>query len=429
MSVVQSDRLVPDESFWDVIDVEEKEFLSQRIVKDCEKAVKSGIFIVAVFVVGFVWAIIDLFTQNRFGPMLKMLLIGSSVFMIPLLIDATVTTKRYIEKAKENRFKSAHVKILERHVQPGFTNSFTVKVLNLSSEEEKTAVVKVERGFYEKALIGLTGRFTMIEDEKVKSLVSPYWFIPDTDREAVAMPVRNPVSTSAEAVLSTEPAAAVRGEFLSDSEKQRVMIGFRKTYGSFMTKMVIEGILFLFGGMLFIPYIMGRENPMSISLLLCALMPAVAGMIMMTIDFTRMIFKHKKIGLLGFALWTQLNVFSLVPISGGNKAISYLVLALITCFNIGMMFFLYSDEIKLYKEIAAGRYQIKDGTVLSTNKIRRYIYPIFLISICTCAASDSNGVNYEISIPSDQYRKFKQGTAGSIVTFDDEKFERVFLRR
>ena len=178
------------EWFWRPLDPAGKKAIADIIERDCRRGIRNGIIMCCLMAVSFIYGIYTLLTDFENDRFFVFLALTVPIPAFILFLDSILASRRYIEKAQENRFKARHVKIINRVFSFDLIfNRFEVNLQATDEERPDEARVEIEKTLYDKMHPGLTGMFIMIEDEPKKMLVSPYWFIPDSGPKAEVIPL------------------------------------------------------------------------------------------------------------------------------------------------------------------------------------------------------------------------------------------------
>ena len=91
-----------------------------------------------------------------------------------------------------------------------------------------------------------------------------------------------------------------------------------------------------------------------------------------------------------------------------------------------MIFLLNKGLIDTCLAIKKGNCRVMDAVLISKNQNTRYIYPFFLIKMCSCVVKVGTDT-YEIKITASQYKTYFEGMSGTMVTLD-KNGNNVFVR-
>jgi hypothetical protein len=125
----------------------------------------------------------------------------------------------------------------------------------------------------------------------------------------------------------------------------------------------------------------------------------------------------RKVSILYLALQFFPSIFLMVLLLQGSSVVRLLVSLFLLVFNLLMVFLLNKGLIDTYGEIKKGRYNAVSGVLISRNQTSRYIYPIFLIKICTCVV-EAGSNTYEVKITPSQYKDYFDGMTGTLMILD-----------
>ncbi|MBR1797918.1 MAG: hypothetical protein IJ757_07935 [Clostridiales bacterium] len=421
------------EHFWKDFDDRERSFIAETIKGDCKRGNSSFYFLIILMIFAFLYGIYHLITGSKeLGSIYLFLMLVTPPLMLPMFISAHISNRRYLAKAAEGRFKSRHVRIVDRKITAKLTATYTVWLESTDGDIKDTATVDIERGLYEKMPVGMTGRFVRIDDEPVKLLVSPYWFISDTDPKTIAYAPSNPVSLNSQGQSFGQQAATVTPIIAaapSSDEREKIKKAYRKTNGNRLAMAVLTALLFLIGGLYLIGGAITLYNSGDRSMSLIGIFTCIPAAVIVSIYFIRSVLTKKKLALLIWALWLNLNVFGLFAIVYPEFPLAARIAVIVglLLINIGVLPLAHSDYIKAWKEICAGTYTIQPAMVRSINIVRRYIYPFFLISLCSCIIETESGQTYEIDIPNGQRKHLREDTEGKLLILDEDTSQRMFL--
>lgn len=418
------------DAFWDNLGPGEQSALQETMVAECKKVIRTYLIFLLIMVLACIFGVMSIMRDGiSYDPRVTFIVFGS-IIVIPMFVDAVIRIVRYKKKAEELRFRSAHVKIVDKTRSMGFSSPKCI-VTVASTDETKNALatIQVENPLYEKLGIGLTGRYTLIDDENKSILTSPSWFMSDTDPKYRHIPtVSRPISTDHS---ETKPDVVVSGEASSDVSRESIVSEFLKGH---RMDFVLSGIA---TGMFLIAFLIALIGAVltpefSKDTVRLVMLPfvffACAGCAFMTPVYNRVIYTKKKIYLLFWALMLNVNVFGMpfvvmlsVP---GRILASVVVLALDLLF----VYLANKDKIDIYKEIKAGRYRAVSAFVMSKDMRTRYIYPIFIVRLCTCVVETDSGASYEINITPAQHKQFYSGMTGSMIILDNMGTDYLFVR-
>lgn len=171
-----------EDVFWDELNTGDKEAISSIIQKDCSKGIRVAVFIIVLMSIAFAWGVFAFAGGTSLSARSMLVFIMAPLVLVPIMTDSIVKTLRYSSKAKEYRFRCAHVRVDDRVRKNGLTSSdFTMVVSSTDEEKDLTATIRGEMTLFEKMPVGITGRLVLLEDEDLGYLVSPYWFMADQD--------------------------------------------------------------------------------------------------------------------------------------------------------------------------------------------------------------------------------------------------------
>jgi hypothetical protein len=125
----------------------------------------------------------------------------------------------------------------------------------------------------------------------------------------------------------------------------------------------------------------------------------------------------RKVSILYMALQFFPSIFLMVLLLQGSSVVRLLVSLFLLVFNLLMVFLLNKGLIDTYDEIKKGRYNAVSGVLISRNQTSRYIYPVFLIKICTCVV-EAGSNTYEVKITPSQYKDYFDGMTGTLMILD-----------
>ncbi len=168
--------------FWEEPDHAVKERIKNKIVEDSKKGIRTGVILILLSLLVSVYGIfMETDSKSFFDMFEKCLFISFPVLTICFFGGAVISSVHYRDKAKEGRFLCRHVIIENKQITTnGLTNHLVVWIRS-DDERMDQATVDMEVYASNRLGIGQQGVFVMIEDEKRKAMVSPFWFIPDMD--------------------------------------------------------------------------------------------------------------------------------------------------------------------------------------------------------------------------------------------------------
>ena len=388
------------EWFWKPLDPSEKKVLADTIVRDCRRGIRSGIIMCCMMAFAFIFGIYTYLTDFENSRFFVLMTLTVPIPALIMFISSIISSKRYIEKAQENRFKARHVKVTDRRFRVELIGNRCEVYLQATDEEHPDkATVEIERTLYERMPVGLTGQFIMIEDERKKMLVSPYWFIPDSDPKATVNP------SASVTAGGTAPEAD-----LHESVKK----AFRREHGTVITTSILAAMLFFFGGLFILGGIISRDG----FYMFAGGVVCLSAVIIVTRYFTEAIFRGRKGMFFIWAVWLNINVFGLLPLMVPVEGIAFKVIILAGLFlmNLGAIALSQIEMLGAMYEISKRRYRTLPVTLRSTDVRRRLVFPVIFINIYTCVVEDSDGNTYEVTISRGQKKRLTAGTAGCLVT-------------
>lgn len=400
------------EWFWVTEDHAKKKIIADTIIRDCKRSNSTAYVMIIFMAFAFIYGIYTAVTDFRNNILFSVLAVTVAPIGFYMFVSALLAMRRYIEKAEEGRLKFRHVIIKDRRFSANMTaNKFEVYMESQDDGPEASAVVEVEKTLYEKTAVGLTGWFAVIDGERKKFLVSPYWFIPDTDPKASVSPI-TPVTASA----GTAPSEEAAGHLTAS---------YRKANSNTISSSLTAALLFFIGGVITGLGILISDNKAAAAL---GIMMSFAAVIIMSVLCITDTFKGRRNMLLMWAVWLQPNVFGQVFLISPNLQlpVKTVLLAVLFLINMGMVYYVNINRIRTYRDLKAGNCLVKPATVRSINR-RNRITPPFYITISTCIAADDEGTTYEAEITPSQARKLKEETRGSLVFLSGKDSQILFF--
>lgn len=225
------------EWFWVTEDHAKKKIIADTIVRDCKRSNSSAYIMIIFMIIVFIYGIYTAVTDFRNNILFATLAITVAPIGVYMFVSAHLAMKRYIIKSEEGRLRFRHVIITDRRFSAKMTaNKFEVYMESMDDGAKATAVVEVEKTLYERTAVGLTGWFAVIDGERKKLLVSPYWFIPDTDLKASVSPIT--------------PVTASPGTAPSEEAAGYITTSYRKANSNTISLSLAAALLFLTGGVI-----------------------------------------------------------------------------------------------------------------------------------------------------------------------------------
>lgn len=407
--------------FWETPEPSKVSFIAKKMEQDSRNGLKSGIIVIVMMVLAFIYGLYMLITGDRTSILLMILALTVPIPSIVLFADAVIATKRYIDKSKENRFVYRHVVVLQRRVTTKLTKYIFEVRLASTEDPSQTAVVQIEKTLYEKMTEGLAGLFIMIDDEPLRPLVSPFWFISDTDPKYYPSGASPEISSKTETAVSYSP---------SEELKPALERKFRAGYCSYIPKAVLLLLLFFISSLCFLLGVLvssDKSNAGGLSLL--GLTSGMTGCIILSIDYIRQVFEGKKNRMLIWAVWLNLNVFGIFLIVLDKLSSGLRLIALFALFaiNIASTWLAYKEDFNLHSKIRKGEYKILNGVVTGKNVIRKPVIPLW-VNIYSVVVKGTDGNSYEIEIGSSQYKAYTEGVRGTILILDSDPSRKFFVK-
>ena len=396
--------------FWKDPDADGMHIIADTIVRDCKRSIMTSYVMTAFMIFAFGFGIFTALTDFYNNKMFTVFVIAVSPLGVYMFVSALIAMKRYVVKAQEGRFRCRHVRIVDRrfYTNKGM-NVFSVNIAATDEDDNAQAEVNVEKTLYDRMAIGLTGWFVMLDGEKKKLLVSPYWFISDTDSNASTAPLTK-IEGSKGSVPSEEKLASVRKAWRSAHAVRTGMF-------------VLAAILFIIAAVCMTAAILTGEG----THVIMGLFLGTAGVIILSMFIMADIFRGRKGLLILWAVWLNVNIFSLfLYIIKGTIGVRLAVLFVVFSLNLGMVWILNSTLIRHYREVSSGRCLVRPATVQSINSKRHIVFPFILLSTVSCIVTDNNGNAYEVDITGSQSRQLQKGTQGTLITLEKDT-DRMFF--
>ena len=411
------------DAFWDQNDARVRDAVADVLEKDCKKGIVAGISFVILMLIAFAWGLITLINGEIMDDFRMVLMLIFPPICIPPFISAVIRTRRYQVKGRQGMFRVAHVRILNRSMSRGMTrNTFNVDVV--STTADATATIEVEKNFYDKAGVGMRGWLSMVEDETNGLLASPYWFIGDTDPKAAAIPAptvgTSPVET---------PAATVYAEArVSNARPEDLAAAYFQAHLKDVILSAVSAVLFFLGGLwLVVGSALDLDRSMFAALFMVPfLVLLMVCLVVQTPVHMRESHEGRKISTLYMFLQFFPNMFLAFLLISGGTGVRLLVSVSLLIFNLLMVFLLNKGLIDTYRDLKNGRYSAMSAVLMSRNQTSRYVYPFFVIKLCTCVVEVGSST-YEVKITPSQYKDYFDGMTGTMVTLE-KNGTNLFLR-
>lgn len=397
--------------FWKDPDTEGKHIIADTIVRDCKRSIITSYFMTAFMIFAFGYGIFTALTDFYNNKMFTVFILGISPIGVYTFVSAIFAMKRYIVKAQEGRFRCRHVRIVDRrfYTNKGM-NVFRVNMAATDEDDNAQAEVNVEKPLYDRMAIGLTGWFVMLDGEKKKLLVSPYWFISDTDSKASTAPL-----TKIEGSMGSAP---------SEEKIAAIKKAWRSAHAVRTGMFVFAALLFIMAAVYMTAAILTEDG----AYVMMGLLLGTTGAIILSIFIMADIFRGRRILLVVWAIWLNINIFSLfLYLVKGSVGLRLAVLFVIFSLNLGMVWILNSTLIKQYREVSAGRCLVRTATVQSINNKRHVVFPFILLSTVTCIVTDRNGNAYEVDITGSQSRRLQEGMQGTLISLEKDTNQLFFF--
>ena len=401
------------DAFWDQQDVGVKNAMADIVDKDCKKGIASGIVICCFLLLAFGWGLTAAIKGEIMEDLRLLLFLIFAPVCMPAFVSAIVRSRRYQIKSRQGRIRVAHVRITNREMVRGtIKNKFVVEVESTTSSAP--ANIEVEKNFYDKAGIGICGWFSMVEDEGIGLLASPYWFIADTDPKAFQLPAP---AVSASPVAA--PATVYTEARVSNARPEDLASAYFHAHMLDVILSAISAVLFFLGGLWLA---LGSSINLDNSTYAGVFLLPYALLLMVCLAVQTPVHMHesndgRKVSILYLALQFFPSIFLMVLLLQGSSVVRLLVSLFLLVFNLLMVFLLNKGLIDTYGEIKKGRYNAVSGVLISRNQTSRYIYPIFLIKICTCVV-EAGSNTYEVKITPSQYKDYFDGMTGTLMILD-----------
>ena len=436
------------DDFWDNVDLSTRDKLSKIVDEDSKKGIFAGIFLTVMMIIAFVWGVTALIDGKLSDDLRMVLFLLTPPILVPVIVSAMIRSRRYQLKSREGRIRVAHIRIMNRKMDKSLVkNKFVIEIVSTTSDA--TATVEVEKGFYDKAGVGITGWFTMVEDEGTGLLASPYWFTADTDPKAAGLivPRREVIAdeASADSENRSYDAPMPQGQFfgapsasvVSDASSRATVSTASSDdlatayFRAHLLNVVLSSIsagLFLIGGLwLLLGSAAGFEESIYgrvvIAPYLMILMACMAAQIPVHMHESS---EGRKIATLYLALQFVPNMLAAFPLAYFGTGIRVILSFFLLLFNLFMIFLLNKGLIDTCLAIKKGNCRAMDAVLISKNQNTRYIYPFFLIKMCSCVVKVGTDT-YEIKITASQYKTYFEGMSGTMVTLD-KNGNNVFVR-
>lgn len=404
-----------EEDIWHRPEGEERTILGKMIISECKRTASLSFGIMGFFVLCMIAGICEILFGDR-DPQL----FSTSILAVPIVIfmlPDTIVLVRYIRKVRNGLFRSSDVEII--HKEQGTSTGrrrYYVSVRPVDSEE--TVVVEIGMGLYGKLRLGSTGKLFVVDDEKVRLTVCPYWFVSDTDYSM----------SPDQAVIDTdsEENRAGHGFALSEDVKQDISKWYIKEnrFRAFVLP-VICLVLFIIGE-IYIGYGTLTDNLPKKLVALSTLFGIIIYEIpifIVTASYRHMSLEGKRFMMLIWSLWFILNCAGLgfVLIPHLSEPVRLLILALMFLLNVGSICFVNRNLFRSIREIEAGRYASLNVTVLSMDReiVTGRIKHLLLVK-------DQGGRTFEVKVSMRQYKHAYSGAPGLLIIPDKMPEMRIF---
>ncbi len=374
-------------------------------------------FIGVIVILGVVFGIYEAFIGGERDLELLFLAAVMMPIFIVLLINNLVLV-RYIKKVKHGQFKVRHVEITDK--EPGNYGGISFCATVRPVEGSDTAVIEIERGLYDKLRTGSVGRFVRIDDEKVRRLCSPYWFVADSDY-AVSPGAGD---SAGNLKVFSEP---------SDDVHQELYTWFVNENKGAFARTAICLFLFLVGGISIgigsfaedlsrytvLMFVLG-------GMFICAI-----PMIMISVDHTRMIYSGRSGAMTIWALWIVMNLFgsTVVYMSPLPAALRLLILIVMFLLNAASIFFAQRDLYYTLKELKSRRYTVSPVTVVTLETDRTKQFMIYGYCEYVLVAKDASDQTFEVKVTKKMFKSTFSGAAGLLAVLDKKPAVRIFKGR
>lgn len=436
------------DAFWDKTDPRLRSAMAEIIDEDCKKGTRVGIISLVFMFICIVFGVYLLMSGYSIwrNPKLLLMLFGPWIGFVTFG-EALVKSYSYQMKSKRGMVLMSHVRVVNRKSSQGFTKAkFEVF---LENDRGDMATVEVEKTFYDKVGVGICGWFAMLEGETKGIMVSPYWFIGDTDIRSERLPVDRSAATVLPSVISEDQsyeAPLPQGQFfgapsafvVSDSPSRAAVSTagstssassddlFTAYFRARSMDVVFSSIsagLFLIGGLWrLIGSNAGFDAGIYGKVILAPyLMVLVACMMLQSRVRMHETSEGRKIALLYMVIQFFLNIFATLPVLPCDTGVRVAVSSFLMIFNLIMVVLMNKGLIDTCLALKQGRYRAMDGVLISKKQIYGYQY-----RICSCVVQVGSDT-YDIQILPSQYKTYSEGMSGTMVTLDKDG-SNLFLR-
>lgn len=398
--------------FWVPASPEEQEKIADRIEKDCKKGHVSGAVYITAVVIFILFQIITfmyLEVQPSTFIMILMVIFFWTIFPI---MGSMVTSSRYIKKAKEGKFFCRHVTIEDKIRIDGTFPSFQL-TLKSTGDRTDTAEVDIEGSLYNKVSKGVTGMFVMIEDEPRKILVSPFWFIADTD------PV--PVSVVEEKETAEAPAVPFEPE---ENLHKRIRQRYYRYCTSYITYSATAALLFMVESLFMV---VAFTSLFARMVILLSVPVYFTALLLVSHSFIKQIIRGHSSYSIFHMIWINLNFISLAILTKFMEKGGPVVYAAIgITFVINMLTILLVNRglSATSRRISDKDYLVLPATVISKDAVR---IPISFRTSYRCSVRTEDNKTYDIEIDKGIYDTIREGSKGYILFLGDKESDRFFV--
>lgn len=404
-----------EENIWHRPEGEERSILGKMVISECRRTAGMSFGLIGFFVFCMIAGICEILFGDRDTRLLSVSIIA--VPIIIFMLPDSIVLVRYIKKVRNGQFRSSDVEII--HKEQGVTTGrrrFYVTVRPVDSED--TVVVEIGMGLAGKLRTGSVGKLFVVDDEKVRLTVCPYWFVSDTD---YAM-------SSDQAVIDTnsEEYRAGHGFALSEEVKQDISKWYIKE-NRFRAYILPAICLVLFiVGEIYIGYgTLPDDLPKKLVVLseVFGIVIYEIPIFIVTASYRHMSSEGKRYMLLIWSIWFILNNvgLGLVLIPNLSEPVRLLILVLMLLLDVGSICFVKRDLFRSIREIKAGKYASLNVTVLSMDReiIGGRIKHLLLVK-------DQSGRTFEVKVSWRQYKYSYIGAPGLLIIPDNMPAVRIF---
>ena len=405
-----------EEHLWQVPNGTEKEVIGKTVTRDCNRSLSVFALLAVIGVLGIVVGIREaFFAEERDFELFFLSLILAPILGV-LLVNNLVLV-RYIQKVKKGLFKLRRVEILSKEPGSYGSNSFYA-VVRPVDEESDTAKIVIEKGLFDRIRIGSIGRFVKIDDERVRRLCSPYWFIADTDYA---------VSPGAE---GTDTGIYRAFDEPSEDIHQDMLARFNRENKNAYIRTVACMLIFLAGGTLIglgaFPEDLSKE--LTLTLVLGGMFVCAIAVVILSFDHTRMIYSGRNGAMIAWTMWIVLNLFgcAVISIMPMPTALRITILIVMLLFNFASVFFAQRDMYFTLRELRAKRYLVSMVMVVSTEIDRTKQFMPYGYTDYLLVVKDQNDQTFEVKVSKKQYQRSYTNEKGLIAILERRPAVRIF---